>query len=183
MRRKAAVAVAVFALAFAATGSVSSAQDEAPDAALAVTGQNHVAVQGTAWVAERPAKLDTWKHWAWGTRMSPKKASDQWVHIAVPTPTVLDDGTLVVERVTFCAKAFQPTKSKPVAIHLWDDKVRVHTETIAWPNTTDKACHTVTFTPEKYFSVVGVSVLVHFESQLHRVELNRAWIAMVPYTP
>lgn len=180
MRRKAAVAVAVFALAFATTGSVSSAQDEAPDAALAVTGQNHTAVQGTAWVAEKPGKLDIWKHWAWGTRMSPKKASNQWVHIAVPTVTALDNGTLVVERVTFCAKALQPTKSKPVAVHLWADNVVKHQEAIAWPNTTAKHCHTVTFTPEKYFETVGVSVLVHFENQLHRVELNRAWVASVP---
>jgi hypothetical protein len=183
MRRKAGVAIAVFALAFSAAGGVSIAEDNGAgvdDGIMAVTGINHMAVQGTAWVPERPKNFDLFKHWAWGTRTRAKKATQEWVHIAIPTPTYIDGTQLKVNFVQFCAKAWKPLKSAPVAVHIWANNVRVHAETITWPNSTAVECHDVSFSPAVWMESVGVSVLVKYANAKNKVELNKAWIQLVP---
>lgn len=182
MRKKSIVAVMVFALAFATLGGISTAEEgPAPDDSIeTISGQSHVAVQGTNWVAERPGRFLRWRPYAWGVMTRAKAAGQQWVHIAVPTTTVIDDTALSVFHVEFCATTTQPTKSAPVAVHLWADNNVIHTENISWPNTTSKHCHQIDFAPATWFESVGISVLVKYANDRNKVTLNRAWIALTP---
>jgi hypothetical protein len=182
MRKKSIVAVMVFALAFATLGGISTAE-EAPvpgDSIEAIAGQSHVAVQGTNWVAERPARFLRWRPYAWGVMTRAKAAGQQWVHIAVPTTTYIDDSALSVFHVEFCATATQPTKTAPVAVHLWADDTRIYTESIVWPDTTSEYCHQIDFAPATWFESVGISVLVNYANDRNKVTLNKAWIALIP---
>lgn len=181
MTRKSVIAVMVFTLLFTATAGVSTAQNErAAEHAMAIAGQNHMAVQGTAWVAERPNKFLRFRPYAWGVMTRAKMATQEWVHIAVPTPTYIDDTQLKVFLVQFCASATRPKRSAPVAVHLWANNVRVHTESITWPDTTGQHCHTVNFSPAQWMESVGVSVLVKYSNDRHKVTLHKAWIGLVP---
>jgi hypothetical protein len=182
MRRKIGVAVTVFALAFGTAAGVSSAENEfaMPGEPTAITGQSHMAVQGTAWVAERPNKFRRWRTYAWGVETRAEKATNQWVHIAVPTPTNIDDGYLNVFHIEFCAKAENPTMSAPKKVHIWANQKRVYTEDISWPNATGESCHKIDFAPAKWMESVGISVLVGYANRRDKVTLTKAWIALTP---
>lgn len=184
MRRKIILAATVFALAFATGGiSTAGAQEDGgvdADTPMAITGQTHIAVQGTAWVAERPGRFLRWRPYAWGVMTRAKEATQQWVHIAIPTPTYIDDTPLKVFHIEFCAKTTQPTKSAPVAVHIWDNTTRVYTETIVWPDTKAEYCHKIDFAPARWMESVGVSVLVKYANDRNKVTLNKAWVALVP---
>ena len=182
MKRKVTVALTVFALAFATAGGVSSAESDevAPEAALDITGQTHVAVQGTDWVAERPGRFRTWKPYAWGVETRAKEATQQWVHIPIPTLTYVDGTPLKVMHLEFCARTSAPNKSKPVAIHIWANQSRVYTESISWPSTRSEHCHKVDFSPPVWMESVGVSVLVKYANRRNKVTLTKAWISLVP---
>jgi hypothetical protein len=181
MRKKALVALMVFTLAFAATSGVSSAENDlvAPEAGV-ITGQSHMAIHGTAWVAERPGKFRVWKHWGWGTATRAKAPTEEWVHIAVPTPTNIDDDYMNVFHVEFCAIAKKPLKSAPVAVHLWANQARIHAEPITWPNQTTEYCHKIDFAPAKWMDTVGISVKVKYANKYNLVTLTKAWIAVTP---
>jgi hypothetical protein len=173
----------VFAFAFGTLG-VSTAEPPTPAAPgeqpTAITGQTHMAVQGTNWVAELPHKFKRWRPYAWGVMTRAKAPTQQWVHIAVPTPTFIDGTQLNVFHVEFCATAARPTLSAPVAVHLWANAARVYTENIVWPNTKDQYCHQIDFSPATWMESVGISVLVNYADERHKVTLNKAWIALVP---
>jgi len=182
MRKTTIVAMMVFTLAFATLGGISGAaeQEATPDGIMAVTGQTHIAVQGTDWVAERPARFLRWRPYAWGVMTRAKAAGQQWVHIAIPTPTYIDDTALEVFHIEFCATTTQPTKSAPVAVHIWANDTRVYTESIVWPDTNAEHCHMIDFAPSVWLESVGVSVLVNYANAKNKVTLNKAWIALVP---
>jgi hypothetical protein len=182
MRRKIGVAVTVFALAFGTAAGASSAENEvaAPDGPTALSGVSHMAIQGTAWVAEKPAKFRRWRTYAWGVETRAVRRTNQWVHIAVPTPTNLDGGYNNVYHVEFCAKADNPTKSAPKAIHIWANNKRVFEQAITWPDKTTQHCHYVTFNPAEWMESVGISVLVGYANRRDRVTLQKAWIAVTP---
>jgi hypothetical protein len=179
MRNKLVLTAIVFVLALTSAGVSTAAPDDAPaDAPMAVAGANHMAVQGTDWVAERPGRFLRFRPYAWGVMTRAKEATQQWVHIAVPTPTYIDNTQLKVAKVEFCASATQPTKSAPVAIHVWKNHVVHHKSSIVWPNTKGHHCHFVTFDPPVWMESVGISVLVKYANSKHKVTLHKAWIAM-----
>ena len=182
MRRKMVVALTVFALAFGTAASTPSAGAdlEAPAEAADIVGQTHMAVQGTDWVAERPAKFRRWKTYAWGVETRADKATKEWVHIAIPTPTFIDGTQLNVFHIEFCAKAAKPLKSAPEAVHIWANQKRVLAETITWPDTTGEYCHKIDFAPAKWMESVGISVLVNYANRYNKVTLTKAWIALTP---
>ncbi len=183
MRRRAIVAALVFAFAVGTLG-VSTAEESVPAApgeqSMAITGAVHMAVQGTNWVAELPHKFKRWRPWAWGVMTRAKEPTQQWVHIAIPTPTYIDGTQLLVYNVEFCATAARPTLSAPVAVHLWSNTSRVATESIVWPNTKDQHCHQINFGPARWMDAVGISVLVNYADERHKVTLNKAWMALAP---
>lgn len=182
MKRKVVIALTVFALAFATAGSVSSAEtgSAVPAEVADITGQTHIAVQGTDWVAERPQKFRRWKAYAWGVETRAKEATQEWVHIPIPTPTYIDGTPLKVMHLEFCAKASAPRKSAPVAVHIWANQSRIYTETIAWPLTRAEHCHKIDFSPPRWMESVGVSVLVKYANRRNTVTLTKAWISLVP---
>jgi hypothetical protein len=182
MKRKVTVALTVFALAFATAGGVSSAENDpvVTGATLDIAGQTHVAVQGTDWVAERPQKFRRWKAFAWGVETRAKEATQEWVHIPIPTLTFVDSTALKVMHLEFCAKTSAPKRSKPIAIHIWANQKRVYTETIVWPVTQSEYCHKVDFSPPIWMESVGVSVLVNYANRRNKVTLTKAWISLVP---
>ena len=149
MRRKIGVALTVFALAFGTAAAASSAEDEIPaaDGPTAISGQTHMAVQGTAWVAEKPGKFRRWRTYAWGVETRAVKATNQWVHIAVPTPTNIDTAYRHVSHIEFCAITQNPTMTAPRKVHIWSNQNRVFTQDISWPNTTAQHCHKIDFAP------------------------------------
>jgi hypothetical protein len=183
MRRKFAVAIAVFALAFSTAGGVSIAEDDGAgidDGIMAITGQTHSAVHGHAWVPERPARFAIWKNWGWGTKTRAKSATQEWVHIAIPTPTYIDGTQLKVYYVEFCAKAWKPLKTAPVQMDVWADNVRKIAQPISWPNTTAKHCEGVFFDPAEWMETVGLSVKINYANAKNKIELYKAWVVMVP---
>lgn len=182
MRRKIGVAVTVFALAFGTAAGVSSAENEAPgaDAPTALNGQTHMAVQGTAWVAERPNKFRRWVTFAWGVETRAEKKTNQWVHIAVPTPTNIDNAYRHVSHIEFCAWTENPTLTAPKKVHIWSNKDRVYTQDITWPNKTGQHCHKIDFAPSKWMESVGISVLIGYANRRDKVTLSKAWIVTVP---
>ena len=151
-----------------------------PGEAAAIVGQSHMAVQGTDWVAERPARFRRWKTYAWGVETRVEKATNEWVHIAIRTPTFVDDTAFKVFHLEFCAIATKPLRSAPKAVHIWANQKRVYTEGIVWPDTTSEYCHKIDFSPAKWMESVGVSVLVGYANRYNRVTLTKAWIALVP---
>jgi hypothetical protein len=181
MRRKAIGALMVFTLAFAATTGVSSAENDAaaPEAGV-ITGTSHMAIQGTAWVAERPGKFRNWKHWGWGTATRAKEATQEWVHIAVPTPTRIDGDYMWVRRVEFCAIAAKPLKSAPVQVDIWANNVRKIQVPIVWPDTDTQHCVPIVFDPAVWMESVGVSVLVKYANRFNKVTLTKAWVDVEP---
>ncbi len=182
MRRKIVVAVAVFALAFGTATGVSTAEPEAPveDAPTAINGWSHMAVQGTAWVAEKPNKFRRWRTYAWGVETRAEKKSHQWVHIAVPTPTYIDTTRMHVYFVQFCAKAHNPTQSAPTMVHIWANNKRLVEQPITWPNKTEQHCVDVTLSPTEWMESVGISVLVKYANRKDKVTLQKAWIGVTP---
>jgi len=176
------VGLMVFALAFGtAAGTSSAGSDTGVEGGVAdIVGQTHMAVQGTDWVAERPAKFRRWKTYAWGVETKRVKAGQEWVHIAIPTPTYIDNSQLKVFHIEFCAIATKPLKSGPKAVHIWANQARIHAESITWPDTTKEHCHIIDFSPPKWMESVGISVLVDYANRNNKVTMTKAWIALVP---
>lgn len=151
-----------------------------PAVPLALTGFTDIAVQGTAWVAERPWRMYTFQPFGWGVKTRPKFVTDEWVHIAIPYATYIDSSAQKIKHVEFCAQSTAGARSKPIAWHLWANGARFASYTISWPADNNQHCAWVNYSTAFWKEALGYSVLLRYANQADRITLFKAWVRLVP---
>lgn len=165
---------------------VAGADDVAASAtheARATVAASDFTNMGTAWVPQLRNKFSMWKPLGWGIEARIKLAAvgqDQWVHIPIPMPTLLDGTWVDISYVEFCAKSSSGASSKPIHWDLWSDGGSFYSEDITWPADNNTHCIGHTFSPMTWQPNLGISVLLHFTSTTHTITLFKAWVEVLP---
>jgi hypothetical protein len=138
-----------------------------------------MAAHGTAWVPQQRGALSKFKPFGWGTQVRAKAAGDQWVHISVPTPTMLDGTSLQVDFVRFCAQSSHGSATKPTRLDLWNNNVQFWSADVTWAANNTMQCfvNLPTLTP---ISSLGFSVLLHFANAKDVITLYKAEAQFIP---
>jgi len=139
---------------------------------------------GTAWVAEKRGNFRLFKPFGWGIRTATKakfSPSDQWIHIPIPMPSRIADNLMYVQYVQFCAQSTNGALTRPIRWDLWDDNTgRIFARGINWPADNLKHCIGYTFSPVKWASNLGISVLVRYANATDQVTMFKAWVRVRP---
>jgi len=166
--------------------NVAGADDVASpstDQPRATVGASDFTNYGTAWVPQIRNKFSQWKPLGWGTAVKVKTTAvgqDQWVHIPVPMPTLLDGSWVDISYVEFCAQSSSGASSKPVHWDLWSDYGQFYSENITWPADNNIHCIGHTFSQMTWQPNLGVTVLLHFTNSTHTITLYKAWVEVLP---
>jgi hypothetical protein len=161
------------------TGVYTPGVDD-PAMPLAISGFTDIAMQGTAWVEERPWRFFSFRYWGWGTETKAKLVTDEWVHIAIPYATYIDSSQLKISHVEFCAQSTAGVRTKPVAWHLWANGSRFATYNINWPADNLQHCAWVNYPTPFWKEALGYSVKLHYANTADKITLFKAWVRLVP---
>ncbi len=134
------------------------------------------AVHGTAWVRENAGQFSMFKPYGWGTAAKVKASGYQWVHIAIPYTTYLEDVAQKVRYVEFCAVSTNGAATKPVKMDVWANTVKISSTPISWPADNARHCFGVTYSPGVWYQDLGVSVQLYFANTTDKITLYKAWL-------
>ncbi|MGQ9714280.1 MAG: hypothetical protein ACUVST_05895 [Anaerolineae bacterium] len=139
-------------------------------------GRTDVVAHGTAWQPQVPKNFSLFQKVGWGTVARRKTTGgDEWVHIAVPMITRLEDRLQKIAKVQFCAKSSNGAATRPTRVDLWGDNTMFKSQVIGWPADNAYHCVDILFDPPVWQPTLGVSVLVHFANATDLITLYRAW--------
>jgi hypothetical protein len=113
--------------------------DETIETDRGATPRSDFAVHGSGWARENPGQFSSFKVMGWGTTAKVKAAGYQWIHMAIPYLTYIEDVAQKVRYVEFCAASTNGASTKPVKLDVWAHGTRVSSTAIAWP--ADNAIH------------------------------------------
>jgi len=122
-----------------------------------------IGVQGTGWEMQNSGSM-TKTVLPYGTkfRLNSGFPKLQWVHIPVPVPAVVASSVEYLSVVQFCAKTFDYSTAKPLRLQLWNDRQKIYTATLTWPDSTAPQCMLASFYSPNWYSRLGVSVGLNF---------------------
>lgn len=139
-------------------------------------GRTDVVAHGTAWQPQYPKNFSLFQRLGWGTATRRKTTGgDEWVHIAVPMITRLEDRLQKIAKVQFCAKSSNGAATRPTRVDLWANDTMFKSQVIGWPADNAYHCVEVLFNPPVWQPTLGVSVLLHFANATDRITLYKAW--------
>jgi len=131
------------------------------------------------WRPQSPRHFTPFQVYGWGVETKRKTSGgNEWVHIAVPMITRLENRMQKIRKVEFCAKSTNGVQTKPIAIHLWSNKTRFKAQNIGWPADNKYHCVAVTFNPPVWKESLGISVLLHYANTTDRITLYKAWVQL-----
>jgi hypothetical protein len=134
-----------------------------------------IAVHGTMWNAENRGQFSALKTFGWGTYTKAKAVGTQWVHIAIPYVTYLEDIAQKVRYVEFCAQSSAGATTKPSRLDIWGGATRFYTGAIVWPANNNRNCVGTFFTPGVWKEDLGISVQLNYANTADTITLYKAW--------
>jgi hypothetical protein len=137
-----------------------------------------VAAHGTMWMRESNGAFKTFSAKGWGTVTQVKAAGLQWVHIAVPLIPYLEDSSLKIFYVEFCAQSTNGASTKPVTLDLWGHNTKFYSAAITWPAVNTIQCVGASFAAGIWEQDLGVSVRINYANATDKVTLYKAWVHM-----
>jgi len=142
-------------------------------------GRTDVAIQGTMWRPEWPRRFSLFKVMGWGVETKHKKTGgDEWVHIAVPLITRLENRMQKIRKVEFCARSTNGKATRPIRMDLWANNKVFKSQAIAWPADNKYHCAAVTFKTPVWKPALGVTVLLHYANPTDKIILYKAWVEL-----
>lgn len=167
-------------LATARDSSGRAVENEAVSA-RAMTGQFDIVTHGTAWVPQLRARFSLFSPVGWGmtTRVKPAGVGNQWVHLPLSYLSIVEGSTPKLTYVEFCAKSSNGVATAPIQMDVWEDNVRISTETIGWPADNNYHCFGHDYAAA-WRTDLGISVLLHFANTTDTITLYKGWASVVP---